>query len=225
MDRGGISLLRLSEAFLSIQGEGPSAGAPAHFVRLQGCDVGCSWCDTKYSWDPGGGEPIDLDTLWERMLALGEAALLVVTGGEPLQHPGIGMLLDGALARWQRIEVETSGILPPPRRAPNLCYNVSPKLPRATPRWRETWRHIASWLEDPNTTFKIVVGDAPDIEDAQRLIAEHRIPAARVMLMPEGLTEESLRSRAPAVVESCKQSGYRFSPRLHIWLWGARRGV
>ena len=48
-------MLRLSEVFLSIQGEGPSAGTPAHFIRLQGCDVGCRWCDTKYSWEFSGG--------------------------------------------------------------------------------------------------------------------------------------------------------------------------
>ena len=218
-------MLRLSEVFLSIQGEGPSAGAPAHFIRLQGCDVGCTWCDTKYSWDFSGGEPTDLEALWKRTRALGEAALLVVTGGEPLEHPGIEPLLEGALPRWQRIEVETSGIVPPPRRDPKLCYNVSPKLPSATPRWRETWRHAALWLDDPNSTFKIVVGDAPDLQDAQRLLAEHRIPAARAMLMPEGMTEERLRAHAPAIAQACKESGLRFSPRLHIWLWGARRGI
>ena len=218
-------MLRLSEVFFSIQGEGPSAGTPAHFIRLQGCDVGCKWCDTKYSWEFSGGTQIDLEVLWERSRALGEAALLVVTGGEPLEHPGIGRLLDEALSRWERVEVETSGILPPPLRHPKLYYNVSPKLPSATPRWSETWRHVHTWVDDPNGTFKIVVGDPPDLEDARRLIAEHRIPSARVMLVPEGMTEESLRARAPAIAEACKQYGFRLSPRLHIWLWGARRGV
>ena len=47
--------VRISELFHSIQGEGPSAGTPAHFLRLQGCDVGCTWCDSKYTWDPAGG--------------------------------------------------------------------------------------------------------------------------------------------------------------------------
>ena len=218
-------MLRLSEIFLSIQGEGPSAGTPAHFIRLQACDVGCKWCDTKYSWEFAGGTQIDFEELWERLRALGEAALLVVTGGEPLEHPGIALLLKEALSRWERVEVETSGILPPPLCHPKLYYNVSPKLPSATPRWRETWRHIDSWLGDRNGTFKIVVGDPPDLEDARRLIAEHRIPSARVILMPEGITEARLRERAPALADACKQYGFRFSPRLHVWLWGARRGV
>jgi len=97
--------LRVSELFLSLQGEGPSAGTPAHFLRLQGCDVGCSWCDTKYSWVASGGREVDLDDLWEQARALAEASLLVVTGGEPLQHPSLAAVLDAALERWPRVEV------------------------------------------------------------------------------------------------------------------------
>jgi len=89
----------VSEIFLSIQGEGPSAGTPAHFVRLQGCDVGCHWCDSKYTWSPAAGQAMALEDTWARARALGEAPLLVVTGGEPLQHPGIDALLVQALER------------------------------------------------------------------------------------------------------------------------------
>ena len=111
---GVTQTIRISELFLSLQGEGPSAGTPAHFLRLQGCDVGCSWCDTKYSWEPSGGRELELDELWEQARALGESQLLVVTGGEPLQHPALAAVLDAALERWPRVEVETSGIAPPP---------------------------------------------------------------------------------------------------------------
>jgi organic radical activating enzyme len=219
------SIYRVSEIFRSLQGEGPSAGTPAHFVRLQGCSVGCHWCDTKYSWDAGGGSGVPAERIWSEARGLGEAPLLVVTGGEPLEHTGLTPLLDQALERWPRVEVETSGIAPPPLSHPRLFYNVSPKLPSATAGWAASWRHIAAWVADPRVTFKIVVGDPPDPADATRLIAEHRIPAARVMLMPEGITEERVRAHAPVVAELCQREGYRMSPRLHIWLWGARRGV
>ena len=149
------SELRISEIFLSLQGEGPSAGTPAHFVRLQGCDVGCHWCDTKYSWEFGGGEPIDAEELWRRASELGESRLLVVTGGEPLEHEGIERLLEQGLARWERVEVETSGVAPPPLRHPRLSYNVSPKLPSATPRWAETWRHVRDWISEARATFNV----------------------------------------------------------------------
>jgi len=215
----------VSEIFLSLQGEGPSAGTPATFIRLQGCDVGCHWCDTRYAWEFGGGRPMGFDQMWAEARALGESPLLVVTGGEPFEDPAIHPLLLEALDRWPRVEVETSGIIPTPFRDDRLFFNVSPKLPSVTPRWAETWRHAHEWSEEPNTTFKLVVGDPPDPDDAERMIVEHSLPLDRVMLMPEGLTEDRLRARAPMVAELCKRLRVRMSPRLHIWMWGARRGV
>jgi len=163
--------------------------------------------------------------IWAEALALGTAPLLVVTGGEPLEHEALVPLLEQALERWARVEVETSGIAPPPLSHPRLFYNVSPKLPSATPRWADTWRAAPAWSAEPNATFKIVVGDPPDPEDVVRLIAQHGLPAGRIMLMPEGLTDERVRAHAIVLVDLCRQTGFRMSPRLHLWLWGAKRGV
>jgi organic radical activating enzyme len=149
----------------------------------------------------------------------------VVTGGEPLEHPELGPLLLEALARWTRVEVETSGIAAPELHDPRLSYNVSPKLPSATPRWRDTWAHIPAWIDAPRATFKIVVGDAPDPADAVRLIHEHALPRERVLLMPQGMTAAELATRSAAVAALCVEHGFRMSPRLHIAIWGARRGV
>jgi 7-carboxy-7-deazaguanine synthase len=220
-----VTTLRISELFLSLQGEGPSAGTPAHFLRLQGCDVGCVWCDSKYTWDPAGGRESGVDDAIAELEAMGEAPLLVITGGEPLEHRSLAALLEAALERWPRVEVETSGLEPPPARHPSLHYNVSPKLPSATPRWADTWRHARAWVAEPNATFKLVVGDPPDLDDAVRLVQEHAIPRGRVMLMPEGMTDERVRERARQLAESCMRLGFRMSPRLHIWMWGAKRGV
>lgn len=165
-----------------------------------------------------------LGDVWRELAALGEAPMLVVTGGEPLQHDGIGDLLDEAVERWPRVEVETSGVGKPPRSHPRLHYNVSPKLRSATPRWETTWEHVDAWIAEPRATFKLVVADPKDYEDAQQLIRRHGIPAERVMLMPEGMTDQALRERSQWLAERCRQEGYRLSPRLHVWLWGARRG-
>jgi len=217
--------IRVSELFHSLQGEGPSAGVPAHFLRLQGCEVGCRWCDTRYTWDAAGGRETTAAAAFAELAALGDADLLVVTGGEPLAHPGIAPLLAAALERWARVEVESSGVAPPPASHPRLHYNLSPKLPSVTPRWSETWAHARAFAADPNTTFKLVIGDAPDESDALRLLAEHALPRNRTMLMPEGLTDAALRARAVALAETCRRENLRLSPRLHVWLWGAKRGV
>jgi len=217
--------LRVSESFLSLQGEGPTAGMPAHFLRLQGCDVGCRWCDSRYTWDAGASEAAPLDRVLSTLRALGEAPLLVVTGGEPLQHEGVRELLAAAIGLWPRVEVETSGLLPPPIAHERLAWNCSPKLPSATDRWEQTWAHVAVFAADPNTTFKLVVGDDPDTADALRLVVEAGLPRARVVLMPEGLTDAAVKAHALALAEVCRREGLRFGPRLHVWLWGARRGV
>jgi 7-carboxy-7-deazaguanine synthase len=217
--------VRISEIFLSLQGEGPSVGTPAHFIRLQGCTVGCHWCDTKYAWEPAGGRAIAPEDAIREALALGPASLLVVTGGEPLERPELPALLEAALEAWERVEVETSGVAAPPLSHPRLHWNVSPKLPAVTPRWQETWAHVAAWTAEPRATFKLVVGDAPDPEDASRLVREHDLPRERVMFMPEGLTDAAIRAHAASLAEICTREGVRLSPRLHVWLWGARRGV
>ncbi len=215
---------RITELFRSLQGEGPSAGTPACFVRLQGCGVGCHWCDTKYSWDAGGGRALSGEALWSEVDTLGAAPLLVVTGGEPLEQAGIGELLDEAVRRWPRVEVETSGVGRPPRSHPRLHYNVSPKLPSATPRWEATWSHIDAWVAEPRATFKLVVADEDDWDQARRLMAGRGLPRERVMIMPEGMTEPELRERSAWLADRCQDEGLRLSPRLHVWLWGARRG-
>jgi organic radical activating enzyme len=194
-------------------------------VRLQGCDVGCHWCDSKYTWGVAGGREVSVDDVLAEVRALGEAPMLVVTGGEPLEQEGVYALLTQAVRRWPRVEVETSGIEPPALRDPRLYWNVSPKLPSVTERWADTWRHASRWAAEPTATFKIVIASEADVAKAVRLLNEHGVPAARVMLMPEGLTDDDVRAHAPIVVAACKAHGFRMSPRLHIWLWGAKRGV
>jgi 7-carboxy-7-deazaguanine synthase len=216
--------LRLAEVFHSLQGEGPSAGTPAHFLRLQGCDVGCRWCDTRYTWDAAGGRACTVADAFAELRALGPAPLLVVTGGEPLQHPGVRELLVAAAGQWPRVEVETSGIAPPPVTHERIAYMWSPKLPGVTERWDATWAHAAAFTADPRTWVKLVVAEGGE-SDALRLVREAALPRERVMLMPEGLTDAAVRESALALAELCKREGLRLSPRLHVWLWGARRGV
>src|SRR5688572_20090185 len=119
---------RVAEIFFSIQGEGATAGLPAVFIRLQGCSVGCQWCDTKYSWDPAAGRAVELEGLISQARSY-PCRSVVITGGEPLESPLFGPLLAALQHERFEIEVETSGTVePPPQPGGEIQWNVSVKL-------------------------------------------------------------------------------------------------
>ena len=215
---------RIAEVFFSIQGEGATAGTPAVFVRLQGCSVGCAWCDTKYSWDPEAGQGVALDGLVEEASAF-PCRRSVITGGEPLESSLFAPLVQTLKARGFTLEVETSGTLPPPP-VPVDQWNVSVKLAgsgvpearRINPEAIRQFLGLGAW-------WKFVVVDVADVAEVLRLAERFAIPRERILLMPEGVRREEILERSPWVWEECKRYGFRFSPRLHILLWGARRGV
>jgi 7-carboxy-7-deazaguanine synthase len=216
--------LRVSEVFSSIQGEGPSAGTPSVFVRLQGCSVGCAWCDTKYSWDAERGEAWSLERLLHQVKGAGPQNV-VVTGGEPLEHPVLIPLVRGLHALPRRIEVETAGIAAPPD-LPVDQWNVSLKLAHSgVPSERrlvapaiERFRELGAW-------FKFVVGDERDLEEVLAIQSRHALPSDRILLMPLGMRRDEQQALMPQVISWCVRHGFRFSPRLHILIWGPRRGV
>jgi 7-carboxy-7-deazaguanine synthase len=217
---------RVAETFFSIQGEGPTAGAPAVFIRLQGCSVGCAWCDTKYSWDPRGGHPADVEALVGE--ALGHPCRrVVITGGEPLESSLFAPLARALVERAFCVEVETSGTLPPPPDVdPAIQWNVSVKLEGSgVPEPRRINPEAIHAFLDRDAWWKFVVVDDGDVAEVLRLAERFALPRERILLQPEALRREDFLARAPSVVEACKRHGFRFSPRLHVLLWGARRGV
>jgi len=217
---------RVAETFFSIQGEGPTAGAPAVFIRLQGCSVGCRWCDTKYSWDPAGGQHVELDTLVAEASAY-PCRRAIVTGGEPLESSLFVPLIRTLGQRGFTLEVETSGTLPPPPEAdPAIQWNVSVKLAGSSvdEATRINPPALRAFLER-DAWWKFVVVDETDVAEVLRLAERFALPRGRILLQPEALRPEDLAIRGRWVVEACKRHGFRFSPRLHILLWGARRGI
>ena len=216
---------RIAETFYSIQGEGATAGVPAVFVRLQGCSVGCGWCDTKYSWDPAAGREVELPALLDEVAAF-PCRRVVITGGEPLESPLFTPLAGALGERGYALEVETSGILPPPADADGgIQWNVSVKLSgsgvpervRINPDAIRAFRARRAW-------WKLVVSRTAEVNEVLRLVERFDLPHERVLLQPEGLRPEEITTRTPWLVEMCKEHGFRFSPRLHILIWGAKRG-
>jgi 7-carboxy-7-deazaguanine synthase len=228
--------MKIAEVFYSIQGEGALAGVPSVFVRTSGCNLRCAWCDTPFtSWAPEG-ESRELGPLVDEVAGYG-ARHVVLTGGEPMIAPEAAEFTGKLRALGLHITVETAGTV----FAPVTCdlMSISPKLANSTPwergggRWaaqHERLRLQPEVLRKLTAAYdyqlKFVVAEPGDLDEIRRVVDKIGVrDAARVMLMPEGTDRETLRERSQWLVEAAKREGFRFSPRLHIELWGNRRGV
>ncbi len=221
----------VNEIFFSVQGEGASIGRPALFLRLQVCNLTCQWCDTRYTWDTAHPdfnqyEELSLDTLLTRLTAY-PCRRLVITGGEPLLHAAAIEALLGQLGAEWAVEIETNGTLAGGPLIRSRCQlNISPKLPSARNTVRTIKPAVLRQLaasRDP--WFKFVVADEADYDRMEKIIAECELPAERIIVMPEGQDVASLSKHALLVIERVKESGYRLLPRLHVMLYGNRRGI
>jgi 7-carboxy-7-deazaguanine synthase len=226
--------VKISEVFYSIQGEGTLIGVPSVFIRTSGCNLRCVWCDTPYtSWQPEG-EEVSLDQLLETTLAF-HASHVVVTGGEPMISPEIVPLTQRLKQAGLHITIETAGTV----YAEVACdlMSISPKLANSTPlereggRWarqhdRLRWQPsvLGRLLGFPHQV-KFVISSPDDLMEVDDICRELNISPTHVILMPEGTKREVVQERGLWLAEICKTKGYRLSPRLHIDLWGDKRGV
>ena len=222
------------EIFHSIQGEGVSAGRPSVFLRLATCNLACSWCDTKYTWDWENYDPreqivsLDASDVRRRLESL-PCRHLVVTGGEPmLQQSELAPLARSLSEEGWTIEVETNGTIAPSdvMAAAVSQWNVSPKTANSgngVDR-REVADALRAFANLPGSYFKFVVAEPDDVDEVAALVERHRLPRDRVLLMPEGTTPDVIHGRGDWVAEQCVRRGYRFTTRLHIALWGDERG-
>ena len=222
------------EIFHSIQGEGVSAGRPSVFLRLATCNLACSWCDTKYTWDWERYDPreqivsLDASDVRRRLDAL-PCRNLVITGGEPmLQQSELGPLAGSLRGGGWSIEVETNGtVAPNAEMAASVSqWNVSPKTANSgnSADRREDGEVLRTFAELPGAWFKFVVAEPADVDEIASLVERHCLPGDSVLLMPEGTTSVAVRERGEWVAEQCVRRGYRFTTRLHIALWGDERG-
>ncbi len=229
-------MVQISEIFHSIQGEGKLAGVPSVFIRTSGCNLRCVWCDTPYtSWEPEG-ESLDVDTILRRVAAVG-AKHVVLTGGEPMIDPDVTELtrrlgedgyhttLETAATVWRDVVCDLS--------------SISPKLGNSTPRQRDNGRWadahernrisldtVRRFMALGDYQLKFVVDRPEDLGEIETLLARiGNYDRSDVLLMPQGVTDEELRDKSGWIAEACKQRGFRYCPRLHISLYGNRRGT
>ncbi len=212
-------------------------GVPSVFARTAGCNLRCRWCDTPYaSWEPEGQE-MSPEAVAEVILGH-PVSHVVITGGEPMIAPGISDLCARLHQEGRHITIETAGTIPPAGIACDLA-SLSPKLSHSTPGgdaggWRQ--RHererlkppvLQQWAANYECQWKFVVAHPSDIIEIESVTASVgvSVPAHQILLMPEGVTSESLGSKREAILTLCKERGYRYCPRLHIDLFGNRRGT
>jgi organic radical activating enzyme len=225
--------LELSEIFGSVQGEGPSAGEPALFVRLAVCNLRCAWCDTKYTWDFKSYRYEDevrtasCDEVLARIAGAPERRV-VITGGEPLlQQRALAPLLE-RVSRDSVVEVETNGtVLPNARLLARVDqWNVSPKLAHSEEpgRRRLNFTVLRALGESGRAYLKLVVQGKGDLPEIEALVSALGWPRGRVLLQPEACTTLEYGARAQTVKELCREHDFGFSPRLHVLRWGGQRG-
>lgn len=231
--------MKISELFFSIQGEGELTGVPSVFVRTSGCNLRCRWCDTKYaSWKPEG-ENVTINDLLDKVSSY-PARHVVISGGEPMIAKGIEEFTHLLKESGKHITIETAGTISPNGIQCDLA-SLSPKLSDSTPKEgdiNKEWidRHeskrldydiLSEWVNSYNFQLKFVVSKEEEIKEIQNVITriEGKILPEKVLLMPEGIDPDTLRSRYDLLIDLCKENGYRLCHRLHIDLFGNTPGT
>lgn len=234
--------MRISEDFYSVQGEGISAGMPAYFVRLQGCNLNCDWCDTTEVWRRGQSKDVNylvgrfhetkqLDNIIDGLTHV------VWTGGEPtlLHHQrDISDFLDIFTYRYKSNkmynEIETNGTIVMPYQFMNRLQqiNCSPKLSNSNESKNRRINHdaIVRIMQHPNYSFKFVVGNEKDLQEMERdYVNLFNIDKDKVILMPKCSSLLDAPSATQTCMELTKHYGYRTMPRLHVFAWNKTTGV
>lgn len=233
-EASGGDVLRLSEVFDSLQGEGVNMGKPCRFVRLALCNLHCRYCDTKYTWDfehfdyAAEVHEASLGSLVEQLSAA-PGGHVVITGGEPLlQQRALAKILE-RVSPQLFIEIETNGTRVP---LPSLRqrvdqWNVSPKLSSAgdSEALRIRPDALAALRDTGRAYLKLVVQSESDRDEAEGLRERFGFARERTLFMPEATTPEQLAARSPEVAAWSQALSVRFSSRLHVALWGGRRGT
>lgn len=226
--------MRIAEIFHSVQGEGMLIGMPSIFVRSSGCNLRCSFCDTPYtSWNPEG-ETHSIDKILAAIQGY-DCKHIVITGGEPMIAPDIEPLCLALRQAGYHITIETAATVFKPIVADLI--SLSPKLANSVPALETGWaeRHdrdrinlpvIQQFLTGYDCQFKFVIDTPSDLAEVKSILQTlPQVSPDRVFLMPQAVDAKTLAEKGRWIAELCKQTGYRFGPRLHIELWGHTRAT
>ena len=247
------TFLKINEIFYSIQGEGSTIGTPSIFLRLAGCNLKCYWCDTPFTWlyskeiknlielkliennieydlnyysKEEESKKLSIDEIIEKISKF-PTKNIIITGGEPLlQAKNLEKLCKLLNEDNYKIEMETNGTIRPFNEDYDIKYNVSPKLQNSLNEKDVRFKsHILKIFNNYNSIFKFVINDYDDITEVLEIIHQINISNERVYLMPEGKIKSELENKYYWLIDLCKKYNFKYSHRLHIELYGDKRGV
>ena len=214
------------------QGEGPSLGRLTAILRLGRCNLACEFCDTQFTWNWETYDPaqelhdLTVDDVVARLDRI-DAGMVVVTGGEPLlQQRQLSPVLAELKRSGRRVEIETAGTIAPalPEGLVDQ-WNVSPKLANSgNPLERRYKPDVLQAFEATGrAVFKFVACEPSDLEEVAAIVEECGL--TNIWIMPEGTDARTLLQRSAELADDVLKRGWNLSTRLHILLWGDRRGV
>ena len=209
--------LKLTEIFLSLQGEARDAGWPTVFVRLTGCPLRCTYCDTAYAFH--GGQWWDIDAILAEVARLG-ARHVCVTGGEPLAQKRCLALLEKLCDAGYVVSLETSGALDIAGVDARVSRVLDIKTPGSGEVQRNLWTNLA--LLTARDQVKFVICSRADYDWARAVVAEHRLPEVCDVLFSPSATQLAARELADWIVAD--RLPVRFQVQLHKLLWGEEPG-
>lgn len=234
-------LLSGDGTFYTLQGEGPTMGLPCVFVRLHVCNLRCVWCDAFYTWDARSEEfwteskRFSFEQCAQKIIDSWDsrntqsAKRVIFTGGEPLiQKTQIDAVCDFLWKEnpnWE-FEIETNGtLMPTPMQLQTFQFNCSPKLSNSDNQHHSMVKpKILSRLNEANSSFKFVCTSESDLDEIEKNYLPH-IDFDKVIIMPQGVTDEEVNHNAQMLAEYVKEKGFRMLGRLQNQIWGAKRGV
>lgn len=207
------TLLKINEIYLSLQGESTWVGLPCVFVRLTGCSLRCTWCDTAYAFYEGKDE--GLEAILKQVDSHG-VRLVEITGGEPLEQEGVYPLMEALLHKGYQVMLETSGAVDI-RRVPKKVIKIMDiKCPGSGEESRNLWENVAK-LVPGQDEIKFVIKDKADYDWAVRQVRTHNLaPVFTILFSP---SHEELKPAELAGWITADRLPVRFQIQTHKYVW------
>ncbi|MDQ3635106.1 MAG: radical SAM protein [Acidobacteriota bacterium] len=208
--------LRITEIFLSIQGESTHAGRPCSFVRLTGCPMRCVWCDSEYTFT--GGEKISFEDIFSKLEEFG-CNLVEVTGGEPLAQKSVFPFITELCDKGYEVLIETGGFVSTEKVDNRAKIILDVKCPASGESERNNWENLER-LKAEKDEVKFVIADLADWEFAKTIIKKYDLEnCTKEILISPVFGVENLQEIAETVSRSNLK--VRLNLQLHKYIWGA----